>query len=124
MLVRRGGPSGAHDVKLLDFGLAARTATAVSPAVDASLVTSMPPSQEVTRPATTPPVSGFSGTVQYMAPEQLEGDTGDHRVDIFAFGCILYEMRARRKAFEGASALTVIAAITSSEPPPIGLLQS
>ena len=59
-----------------------------------------------------------------MAPEQLDGDAGDHRADIFAFGCVLYEMLAGRKAFEGASAVTVIAAIMSSEPPPIAALQS
>ena len=72
-----------------------------------------------TRPPTATVASGFSGTVQYMAPEQLDGDPGDHRADIFAFGCVLYEMLAGRKAFEGASAVTVIAAIMSSEPPPI-----
>ncbi|HEY7058356.1 MAG TPA: protein kinase, partial [Vicinamibacterales bacterium] len=65
-----------------------------------------------------------SGTVQYMAPEQLEGKDADHRTDIFAFGCVLYEMLAGRKAFEGPSAITVIAAITSSEPPPVPVLTS
>ena len=84
----------------------------------------MAPSLAATRPPTTTAASGFSGTVQYMAPEQLDGDAGDHRADIFAFGCVLYEMLAGRKAFEGASAVTVIAAIMSSEPPPIAALQS
>src|SRR5207244_1297675 len=46
------------------------------------------------------------------------------RADIFAFGCVLYEMLAGRKAFEGASVVTVIAAIMSGEPPPIAALQS
>src|SRR3989442_3253847 len=107
--------------KLLDFGLAART-TVARP--QASLVATMAPSLAATQPPTTPVTSGFSGTMQYMAPEQLDGDTGDHRTDIFAFGCVLYEMLAGRKAFEGASAVTVIAAIMSSEPPPIAALQS
>ena len=55
-----------------------------------------------TRPPTATVSSGFSGTIQYMSPEQLDGDPGDHRADIFAFGCVLYEMLAGRKAFEGA----------------------
>src|SRR2546426_9403305 len=107
--------------KLLDFGLAART-TVARP--QASLVATMAPSLAATQPPTTPVTSGFSGTMQYMAPEQLDGDTGDHRADIFAFGSVLYEMLAGRKAFEGASAVTVIAGIMSSEPPPIAALQS
>src|SRR2546428_5462429 len=121
MLVHRGGASSSPDVKLLDFGLAART-TVARP--QASLVATMAPSIVATQPPTTPAASGFGGTVQYMAPEQLDGDAGDHRTDIFAFGCVLYEMLAGRKAFEGATAVTVIAAIMNSEPPPIAALQS
>ena len=119
------GRYGGEDVtvKLLDFGLAARTTAAHPQALDASLGTTMAPSLVATRPSTTPSASGF-GTVQYMAPEQLDGDAGDHRTDIFAFGCVLYEMLAGRKAFEGASASTVIAAIMNSEPPSIAALQS
>jgi serine/threonine protein kinase/Tol biopolymer transport system component len=122
MLVRRAG-STTPDAKLLDFGLAARTETARAPAFDPSLEATLPPSQEATRLAA-PVASGFSGTVQYMAPEQLGGEPGDHRADIFAFGCVLYEMLAGHKAFDGANAMTVIAAITSSEPAPIAALQS
>jgi serine/threonine protein kinase/Tol biopolymer transport system component len=124
MLVRRGGPSNAYDVKLLDFGLAAHTAATRPQALNASLQATTGPSMIATRPPSSAVTSGFSGTVPYMAPEQLEGDTGDHRVDIFAFGSVLYEMLARRKAFEGTTALTVIGAITGSEPPPIAALQS
>ena len=133
MLIRRGpafaGGSGAAgkgspvDVKLLDFGLAART-TAVRPqSPELSLGETMGPSMVATQPPSVNGPSGFSGTVQYMAPELLDGGTGDHRVDIFAFGCVLYEMFAGQKAFEGASALKVIAAITHTEPPPIAALQ-
>ncbi len=124
MLVRRTGPSGPPDVKLLDFGLASRMTAARPQTLDASLSATMGPSMVATRPPTIAAPSGVSGTVPYMAPEQLDGDAGDHRVDIFAFGCVLYEMLAGRKAFEGASAVTVIAAIMSSEPPPIAALQS
>lgn len=124
MLLRRGGPSTSPDVKLLDFGLAARMTVARPQSLDSSLAATLAPSLEATRPPITTPAGGFSGTVQYMAPEQLEGQTADHRADIFAFGCVLYEMLAGRKAFEGASAVTVIATIISSEPPPIVALQS
>ena len=132
MLIRRGGPAlaggsgaaGPVDIKLLDFGLAART-TAVRPqSPELSLGETMGPSMVATQPPSVNGPSGFSGTVQYMAPELLDGGTGDHRVDIFAFGCVLYEMFAGHKAFEGASALKVIAAITHTEPTPIAALQS
>ena len=124
MLVRRGaaGSSGSPDVKLLDFGLAARTTRPA--ARDASLEATIAPSMMATRPPTATASSAFSGTLQYMAPEQFNGDPGDHSADIFAFGCVLYEMLAGRKAFEGATPHTVIAAIVSSEPPPIAALQS
>src|SRR5262245_8490377 len=125
MLVRRAGPSGMPDVKLLDFGLAARTAVSKPQALDASLIATMASSMAATRPpSATTPRSEFSGTIQYMAPEQLDGDAGDARADIFAFGCVLYEMLAGRKPFEGATAVTVIASIMSSEPKPIDALRS
>jgi serine/threonine protein kinase/Tol biopolymer transport system component len=124
MLVRRGGPSGTADVKLLDFGLAAQLPPAGrgSP-LQSSLLATTAPSMMATRPpsATTP--TGFSGTVQYMAPEQMDGAAADQRADIFAFGCVLYEMLAGRKAFGGATAVTVIAAIMSTEPRPVEALQ-
>src|SRR5258706_10359736 len=110
--------SSAPDVKLLDFGLAARTAVPRPQPLESSLTADVAPAQTVARPPAPTSASGF-GTLQYMAPEQLDGDAGDHRADIFAFGCVLYEMFAGRKAFEGASAITVIAAIISSDPPPI-----
>jgi eukaryotic-like serine/threonine-protein kinase len=123
MLVRRTGAAAA-DVKLLDFGLASRTAVNRPKALDASLAATMAPSMVATRPPTATVSSGFTGTIQYMSPEQLDGDPGDHRADIFAFGCVLYEILAGRKAFAGQSAVTVIAAIMSSEPAPIDALKS
>jgi Tol biopolymer transport system component len=124
MLVRRDGPSSAPQVKLLDFGLAARTTSAASHLPDASLAATTAPSMVATRPPSATASSGFTGTVQYMPPEQLDGEPGDHRADIFAFGCVLYEMLAGRKAFAGGNVVTVAAAIMSSEPPPIPSLQS
>jgi Tol biopolymer transport system component/tRNA A-37 threonylcarbamoyl transferase component Bud32 len=123
MLVRRAGAS-APDVKLLDFGLAARTSVNRPKAIDASLAATMAPSMVATRPPTATVSSGFSGTIQYMSPEQLDGDQGDHRADIFAFGSVLYEMLAGRKPFDGQTAVTVIAAIMSTDPAPIESLKS
>ena len=126
MLIPRAGAAVPH-VKLLDFGLATRTVRAKPPVVDASLAATLAPSMVSTRPATgTSPAAsggvGLSGTLQYLAPEQIDGQSGDQRADIFAFGCVLYEMIAGQKAFQGNSAMTVIAAIMSSEPAPLDTL--
>src|SRR5262245_29399209 len=63
------------------------------------------------------------GTLQYMAPEQLEGKPADARTDVFGFGALLYEMLTGKKAFEGTSQASLISAILSSDPPPIAVLQ-
>ena len=56
------------------------------------------------------------GTVQYMAPEQLEGRSADARSDIFGFGAVVYEMLAGRKAFTGGSPASVVGAILKHDP--------
>ena len=58
-----------------------------------------------------------------MAPEQLEGDEADARTDIFALGAVLYEMATGRRAFDGKTKTSLIAAIVGSEPKPIRELQ-
>jgi Tol biopolymer transport system component/predicted Ser/Thr protein kinase len=63
------------------------------------------------------------GTFQYMAPEQLEGARVDHRTDIFALGAVLYEMATGRRAFDGKTKTSLIAAIVAAEPKPIHELQ-
>src|SRR5262249_57672218 len=63
------------------------------------------------------------GTIQYMAPEQTEGKPADARSDFFALGAILYEMTTGRKAFEGTSASSILAAILTTTPPPMSTLQ-
>ena len=57
------------------------------------------------------------GTLQYMAPEQLEGRNVDARSDVFAFGAVVYEMVTGRKAFEGTSQASLIGAILHTVPP-------
>src|SRR5438270_11446893 len=63
------------------------------------------------------------GTFQYMAPDQLEGKQPDTRSDIFALGAVLYEMLTGKAAFSGKTKASIIAAILSSEPPPISTSQ-
>lgn len=104
----------SHDglVKLLDFGLAKMSAA--QPAVD---LTAQPADAPLTVEGT------ILGTLQYMAPEQLEGREADARTDIFAFGAVTYEMATGRKAFEGKSQASLIGAILEREPPPISTVR-
>jgi serine/threonine protein kinase len=91
-------------LKLLDFGLA-KQGTGLGP-------------DDVTRAALT--VDGqITGTLQYMAPEQLQGKEADSRADIFAFGCVLYEMLTDRRAFDGTNAASIIAAVMERPAPSV-----
>jgi eukaryotic-like serine/threonine-protein kinase len=63
------------------------------------------------------------GTFQYMAPEQLEGKEADARTDIFAFGELIHEMVTGKPTFSGKSRASLIAAILTTDPPPITQLQ-
>jgi Tol biopolymer transport system component len=105
----------AGGAKLLDFGLA-KVAEPIQRAPTSPLSPQTPGS-----PATTPGM--ILGTMQYMAPEQLEGAEADARTDIFAFGVVLYEMISGRRAFQGKSQPHLIAAILSVEPDPLSKLQ-
>ncbi len=106
MLVKSGA-------KLLDFGLAKAVATPASAALTGMATESRPLTAEGT----------IVGTFQYMAPEQLEGKEADARSDIFSFGAVLYEMVTGKKAFEGKTTASVIAAVLASEPVSISTLQ-
>ena len=117
MLVRRAGASGPAHVKLLDFGVAARTG-ALHPTSDASMTATISSTMLATQLDAPSSSGGVTGTIQYMAPEQFDGHPGDQRADIFAFGCVLYELLTGRKAFDGVNFLNVVAAIKGSEPPP------
>ena len=90
-------------IKLLDFGLAKQTAPLKE--------------TDVTRALTGQ--GQILGTLQYMSPEQLQGKEVDARSDLFSFGCVLYEMLTGKRAFEGESPASVIAAILEREPAPL-----
>jgi len=94
-------------VKILDFGVAKltrpdsdtqATTVAEAPATDAGAVL---------------------GTMGYMAPEQVRGLPCDHRADIFALGCVLYEMLSGQRAFRGATPADTASAILKEDPPPL-----
>ena len=98
--------------KLLDFGLAKLTQTHAS-----SELSSLPTNASITAQGT------ILGTLQYMAPEQLEAREADARTDIFALGVILYEMVTGKKTFAGRSQASLIAAILERDPPAMSTLQ-
>ena len=116
MLVRRPGASATAHVKLLDFGVAARMG-AVHSTADGAMTATISSTMLATQLEVPSSSGGVSGTIQYMAPEQFDGHPGDQRADIFAFGCVLYELLTGRKAFDGVNFLNVVAAIKGSEPP-------
>ena len=100
--------------KLLDFGLAKVTPAAVAASGLSVAPTGVTP---VTMQGT------LLGTLQYMAPEQIEGQEADPRTDIFAFGAVVYEMLTGRKAFEGKTQAGLIGAILKDTPRSIASLQ-
>jgi len=102
-------------VKILDFGLAKQQESAAS---HSQLLgaTTMGPGTAGTEPGT------VLGTVGYMAPEQVKGQSADARSDLFALGVILYELLSGRRAFARDSAVEAMSAILKEEPPELELL--
>jgi len=97
--------TSAGVVKILDFGLAR-----IDRVVSTEELTVAPTGAVATE-------SGIiMGTVQYMSPEQARGQVVDHRTDIWAFGCVLYEMLTRRRAFQGNTFSDTIANLLLKEP--------
>jgi predicted Ser/Thr protein kinase len=96
-----------NGVKLLDFGLGKAERVKATSASEETVT------QSITQEGT------ILGTLQYMAPEQLQGKPVDACSDLFSFGCVLYEMLTGKRAFEGASAPSVIAAVLEREPAPL-----
>ncbi len=86
-------------VKVLDFGLAKLAQP------EAAVVSTQ--------------TMGLAGTPGYMAPEQMEGQAADTRSDIFAFGCILYELLSGRRAFPGETVIAALTAAATTEPKPL-----
>jgi serine/threonine protein kinase len=92
-------------VKILDFGLAKLIQPEGAVLHDAATLASR----------TEPGV--VMGTVGYMSPEQVKGETADHRSDLFSFGAILYEMLSGKRAFHGDTAVETMSAILKQDPP-------
>jgi Tol biopolymer transport system component len=104
--------------KLMDFGLAKTTPVEAPPASSLTMTSFGPlPGEPLT-------VQGaVLGTFQYMSPEQVEGREADARSDIFALGAVLYEMATGKRAFEGKTTASVIAAVLERDPPPLSTVQ-
>ena len=94
-----------HGIKLLDFGIAKKAVVRA-------------PDDDSTRTALTKQ-GQIIGTPQYMAPEQFNGVDADIRSDVWAFGCVLYEVISGRKAFVKDAAGNLIGSIVSGEPAPL-----
>jgi Tol biopolymer transport system component len=94
-------------VKILDFGLA----KLMHP--QAEFNATSPTISDATEPGT------VMGTINYMSPEQVRGTTADHRADIFAFGAIMYEMLAGKRAFQRPTSAETMTAILNEDPSPL-----
>jgi Tol biopolymer transport system component len=92
--------------KLMDFGLARATGLGAPSELTSSPTVAAPLTAEGT----------ILGTFQYMAPEQLEGHESDARADLWALGCVLYEMATGKRAFEGATQASLISSIMRDQP--------
>jgi len=88
-------------LKILDFGIAA-------------FATNAP---DATTTSTVDPAPGLTGTIQYMAPERLRGDSPDPRADIFSAGAVLYEMACGRAPFDDAQPVRLTEAILNGDVP-------
>ena len=99
-------------VKVLDFGLA----KAFAPDPSAASGTALSNSPTITGPAAVTGIGVLLGTAAYMSPEQAKGKATDKRSDVWSFACVLYEMLAGRRAFEGEDVSDNIAAVLRGEP--------
>jgi serine/threonine protein kinase/Tol biopolymer transport system component len=113
--------------KLMDFGLAKPFTSTLRGVTPAPIPSQGPPTMSAS--ALTLPYSPSTehgtivGTLLYMAPESIQGRPADFRSDIFSFGCVLYEMISGRRAFNGESRLSIVAAILEKDPQPMASFQ-
>lgn len=94
--------SREEHVKVLDFGLAKPRQTERLSLSNATTMSSVP--------------GMILGTIAYMPPEQARGEEADRTADVWAFGCVLYEMLTRTEVFEGPTAAEVLAGVMKTEP--------
>ncbi len=104
-------------VQLMDFGHARATGMTGPGSGSGVSVAALTQSPTIAQPLTAE--GTIIGTFQYMSPEQLEGQETDVRSDVWALGCVLYEMATGRRAFEGKSQASLIGSIMNAEPAPI-----
>ncbi len=105
--------TGDGTVKVLDFGLA-KAGQASGSGLQASGAMSASPT--ITSPAMHTHAGIILGTAVYMSPEQAKGRPADKRSDVWAFGCVLFEMLTGRRAFDGEDLTDVVAAVVRGEP--------
>jgi serine/threonine protein kinase len=98
------------NVKVLDFGLAKAMEPASGPSVD------LANSPTITSPAMMTGIGIILGTASYMSPEQARGKVVDKRADIWAFGCVVFEMLAGRRVFAGETLTDIVAAVVKNDP--------
>ncbi len=117
MLTRNGA-------KLMDFGLAKAAAAGLGSAASRTPLLSAAQTMSEASPMSPLTTAGaVIGTIQYMAPEQIEGKEADARSDLFALGGVLYGMATGKRPFEGKSQISVASAILEKDPEPISALQ-
>jgi serine/threonine protein kinase len=116
MLTKNGG-------KLMDFGLAKATVSGLASVSSAPLLSAAKTMSEATPLSPLTSAGMVIGTIQYMAPEQIEGREADARSDLFALGAVLYEMTTGKRPFEGKSQLSLASAILEKDPAPIRTLK-
>ena len=98
------------NIKVLDFGLAKATEAA------GAETNELANSPTITSPAMMTGIGVILGTAAYMSPEQAKGRAADKRSDIWAFGCVFYEMLTGKRTFEGEDVSDTLAAVLRAEP--------